>query len=75
MTFETPDMSGWTDAQRADYYYENRDHFNEIFSGEKATFVFDPYTTTTTREVVMTLREARAYDAKQRTQARMLQHQ
>jgi len=67
MTYEVPDMTGWSDTERAIFYEKNAEHFDEIFSGETATFVFDPDTTLTDRDgILMSLREARTYDAKQR---------
>jgi hypothetical protein len=65
MTFHVPDMSGWSEAKRGEWYYQNRAHVDEIFSGDTVTFVFDPDLTLTTREVPMTLREAKIFDRKQ----------
>jgi len=66
MVFTVPDMTGWTSAQRAEFYEANADHVDEIFCGETATFVFDPDRTLTERDgVMMSMREAQTYDAKQ----------
>jgi len=75
MAIEVPDMTGWTGAQEAEWYYQHRDHIDEVFNDGTQEFTTDPDKTLTTREVVMTLREAEAYDAKLAHQARILQHQ
>jgi len=65
MVFRVPDMTGWSELERAKFYEENSEHFDEIFSGEKATFICNPDTALTERDgIVMTLREAQGYDAK-----------
>lgn len=59
------DLSGMTAAERAAYYEANADKFNDIFDGEPTQFYFDPDRTLTKVDgVLMSLREARTYQAK-----------
>jgi len=60
------DLRNMSIAERAEYYQANADRFDEIFDGKKVRFNFDPDTTLTKRDdVLMSLREARTFDAKQ----------
>jgi hypothetical protein len=63
--FVKADLTGKSEAERAAYYEANAEHFDQIFDGERVTFDFDPdRTLTNCDDVLMTLREAKAYDAK-----------
>lgn len=69
MTFEVPDMTGWSDTDRAEFYEANVEHIDEIFDDGTVQFYADPDTTLTTRVVPMTIREAQIFDNKQKYHA------
>jgi len=71
MAFQVPDMTGWSEVERAQFYENNAEHFDEIFSGEAATFICDPNKALTERDgIIMTCREAQGYDAKKEWMAK-----
>ena len=60
------DLATMTEEERAAYYKANEDRLDEIFGGEPVRFFFDPDRTMTSRDgLVMSLREAATYEAKQ----------